>query len=216
VTRDAAARSLASAHPRFVTFEGVDGAGKSTHLAWFAAELAARTGAEVVLTREPGGTAVGEALRDLVLHRPMHLETEALLMFAARRQNIAETIAPALARGAWVVCDRFTDATLAYQGGGRGLPVEKIEALRDWVHPGLEPGTTILFDLAPDVAKKRLERTRDKDRFEEEPDAFFGRVRETYLRLAAARPDRYRVVDGSMNVAEVQKELEKIITSLCL
>lgn len=213
---DDTAAAVARAHPRFVTFEGVDGAGKSTHLAWFAAELAARSGAEVVLTREPGGTVVGEALRELVLHQPMHLETEALLMFAARRQNIAETIAPALARGAWVVCDRFTDATLAYQGGGRGLPVEKIEALRRWVHPGLEPGTTVLFDLAPDVAKKRLERTREKDRFEEEPDAFFGRVRKAYLRLAAARPDRYRLVDGSKSVSEVKKTLEQIIVELCL
>ena len=144
----------APGHPRFVTFEGVDGAGKSTHLDWFATQLRARTGAEVVLSREPGGTSVGESLRELLLHRPMHLETEALLMFADRRQHVAEVIGPALDRGAWVVCDRFTDSTIAYQGGGRGLPRDRIDVLRAWVHPGLEPGTTILFDLDPEIAKR--------------------------------------------------------------
>jgi dTMP kinase len=202
-------------HPRFITFEGVDGAGKSTHLDWFADALAARSGGEVVLTREPGGTPLGEALRQLVLHRPMHLETEALLMFAARRQNVADVIAPALARGAWVVCDRFTDASIAYQGGGRGLPREKLEALRDWVHPDLEPGTTLLFDLAPEIAKARLDATRDKDRFEQESDAFFVRVRSAYLGLAAEDPSRYRVLDGSKPVTELRETLEEIVASIC-
>lgn len=202
--------------PRFVTFEGVDGAGKSTHLAWFADRLADRSGDEVVLTREPGGTPLGEAVRDLVLGRPMHLETEALLMFAARRQHVAEVIAPALARGAWVVCDRFTDATFAYQGGGRGLPAEKIAALRDWVHPGLEPGTTILFDLDPAIAKARLDATRDKDRFEREPDAFFERVRGVYLRLAAESPNRYHRIDGAESIADIRKSLEEILLTICI
>jgi dTMP kinase len=206
----------AASHRRFITFEGVDGAGKSTHLEWFAEALAARTGEEVVLTREPGGTPLGEALRSLVLHQPMHLETETLLMFAARRQSIADVVAPALARNAWVVCDRFTDATMAYQGGGRGLPIEKIEALRRWVHPDLEPGATILFDLAPEIAKARLDATRDKDRFEQETDAFFVRVRDAYLRMAAAEPERYHLVDGSKSVMEVRKTLEVVLISICL
>ncbi len=204
-----------AAHPRFVTFEGVDGAGKSTHLDWFAAALAARTGAEVVVTREPGGTPLGEALREQLLHRPMHLETEALLMFADRRQHIADVIAPALARGAWVVCDRFTDSTVAYQGAGRGLAPEKIEILRAWVHADLEPGLTVLFDLSPDVARSRMAATRSPDRFEEESTAFFDRVRGAYLRLAAARAGRFRIVDGSNSVPEIRKQLEEIIANHC-
>ena len=201
--------------PLFITFEGVDGAGKSTHLAWFAEILATRCGVEVVLTREPGGTRLGEALRALVLHEPMHLETEALLMFAVRRQHLADVIEPALTRGAWVVCDRFTDATVAYQGAGRGLARERIESLRRWVHPGLEPALTILFDLAPEIARQRMDATRDKDRFERESGGFFERVRSAYLALAAAEPERFRVIDGANTVTDVEKELEKIVASLC-
>jgi dTMP kinase len=145
----------------------------------------------------------------------MHLETEALLMFADRRQHLADVIGPALDRGAWVVCDRFTDSTVAYQGGGRGLSQAKIEILRTWVHPDLEPGTTILFDLAPEIAKSRLEASRSKDRFEEEPDAFFERVRNAYLALAASRPGRYRVVDGGGSVADIRKILDEIMLSIC-
>ena len=200
---------------RFITFEGVDGAGKSTHLDWFAATLAARCGTEVVLTREPGGTPLGEALRALVLHQSMDLETEALLMFAARRQHLADVIAPALARGAWVVCDRFTDATFAYQGGGRGLAAEKITALRDWVHPGLAPSLTLLFDLAPEIARERLDATRDKDRFEREERDFFVRVRSAYLRMAGEEPDRFRLIDGAKSIAEIRVALEMIIASIC-
>jgi dTMP kinase len=206
---------MTAGHPRFVTFEGVDGAGKSTHVAWFAGAIAARTGDEVVVTREPGGTPLGEALRALVLHQPMHLETEALLMFAARRQHIADVIEPALARGAWVVCDRFTDATFAYQGGGRGLPLDKIETLRAWVHPDLEPAVTLLFDLAPEEAQRRLDSARDKDRFEREARDFFVRVRTTYLRRAAEDPARFRVLNGSRTVDELRVSLDKIITSIC-
>jgi dTMP kinase len=206
--------SAPAGHPRFVTFEGVDGAGKSTHLAWFAKTLAARCGGEVVLTREPGGTPLGEALRALVLHQTMHLETEALLMFAARRQHLADVIEPALARGAWVVCDRFTDATFAYQGGGRGMDAAKIAALRDWVHPNVEPALTVLFDLAPEIARARLDATRDKDRFEQEAGDFFLRVRSAYLRMAG-ESDRFRLIDGAKSIAEIRVELEKIIVKLC-
>lgn len=201
--------------PRFVTFEGVDGAGKSTHLEWFAETLARCSGREVVVTREPGGTPLGEALRALVLHQPMDLETEALLMFAARRQNLIDVIDPALARGAWVVCDRFTDATVAYQGGGRGLPRPRIEALRQWVHPHLEPALTLLFDLAPEIAQQRLDATRDKDRFEREARDFFVKVRSTYLHLADAEPDRFVVVDGAATIAQIRILLEETIASVC-
>jgi dTMP kinase len=200
---------------KFITLEGIDGAGKSTHVPYVRELAAMRSGATAIVTREPGGTPLGEALRDLVLRRPMHLETEALLMFAARRQNLADVIEPALARGAWVVCDRFTDATIAYQGGGRGLARSKIDVLRGWVHPDLEPGTTLLFDLAPEVAKARLDATRDKDRFENEPDAFFRRVRDAYLGLARDAPARYRVIDGAMNVSDIRVILEKCIESAC-
>lgn len=201
---------------RFITFEGVDGAGKSTHIEWFAARLAETCAAEVVVTREPGGTAIGEALRAMVLNQPMHLETEALLMFASRRQLIVEVIEPALARDAWVVCDRFTDSTIAYQGGGRGVPEEKLEVLRQWVHPSLLPAKTILFDLAPEVARRRLDVARDRDRFEQEAGDFFGRVRAAYLRLAAAQPDRIVVLDGTESVTLIREKLEIIIAELCL
>ena len=207
--------SAPAGHPRFITFEGVDGAGKSTHLAWFAETLAARCGGEVVLTREPGGTPLGEALRALVLHQPMHLETEALLMFAARRQHLVDVIEPALARGAWVVCDRFTDATFAYQGGGRGLAADRIGALRDWVHPDVKPALTVLFDLAPEIARARLDATRDKDRFEQEAGDFFVRVRSAYLRMAGEEPARFRLIDGAKSIADIRVQLEDIIVSTC-
>ena len=202
-------------HPRFITFEGVDGAGKSTHVGWFADALRARSEAEVVLTREPGGTALGESLRELVLHVPMDLETEALLMFASRRQHIAEVIAPTLARGGWVVCDRFTDATCAYQGGGRGLPRERIDALREWVHPDLEPGLTLLFDLDAQIAQQRLQGSRKPDRFEREALDFSKRVRGEYLRLASEEPDRDRIIDGAQSIAQIRIQLEQVLASLC-
>lgn len=202
-------------HPRFISFEGIDGAGKSTHVAWFADALRARSGDEVVLTREPGGTALGESLRELLLHVPMDLETEALLMFAARRQHLAEVVEPALAREGWVVCDRFTDATYAYQGGGRGLPGEKIDALRHWVHPHLEPGLTLLFDLDPETARERLQGVRAADRFEREALDFSTRVRDEYLRLAACHRERFRVVDGRQSISSIRAQLEQTITSLC-
>ncbi len=202
-------------HRRFITFEGVDGAGKSTHVEWFAEALRARSQDEVVLTREPGGTALGESLRDLLLHVPMDLETEALLMFASRRQHIAEVIAPTLAGGGWVVCDRFTDATYAYQGEGRGLPPAKIDVLRNWVHPDLEPGLTLLFDLDAETAQQRMQGSREPDRFEREALDFSKRVRGEYLRLATDEPDRYCVIDGAQGISEIRVQLEHVITSLC-
>ena len=201
---------------RFITFEGLDGAGKSTHLAWFAARLRERSGSAVVVTREPGGTTLGEAVRGLVLRESMHLETETLLMFAARRQHLAEVISPALERGDSVVCDRFTDATFAYQGGGRGLASDKIATLQSWVHPGLEPDLTLLFDVAPEVARRRIEAARDPDRFERQDEEFFARVRAEYFRLAKTAPRRFVILNGADSVKNIQKSLEYIISTICL
>ncbi len=163
------------ARGKFITFEGIDGAGKTTHLAWFRDRLeekVAPTGRSVVVTREPGGTKLGEALREILLHQGMDLETEALLMFAARREHLAQVIEPSLARGDWVLSDRFTDATFAYQGGGRGLPRDKLEALERWVQGGFQPDLTVLFDVPPDTASARRVAARSPDRFEGESDAF--------------------------------------------
>lgn len=198
---------------RFITFEGLDGAGKSTHIEATAGRLRAR-GLEVVVTREPGGTPLGERLRALLLSEPMHLETETLLMFAARREHVARVIAPALARGAWVVCDRFTDATRAYQGGGRGVAAEKIEALARWVHPGLAPDRTFLFDLPPEVARGRIAGQRDLDRFEQEKVDFHVRVRACYLAFADKEPARFVVINATQQQAEIDKLLAKEIASL--
>ena len=164
---------------RFITLEGVDGAGKSTHLPALAEALRAR-GLPVIVTREPGGTALGERLRDLVLHEPMALDTETLLMFAARCEHIHQVIAPALARGDWVLCDRFTDATFAYQGGGRDLGGAAVQALEQWVHPHLQPDLTLLFDVPLEVARALLADAREPDRFEREGAAFFQRTRDAY------------------------------------
>ena len=162
---------------RFITFEGMDGAGKSTQIARTADWLRAR-GHAVLLTREPGGTPLGESLRALLLHQAMHPDTEALLMFAARREHLAQVIEPALARGEWVLCDRFTDASFAYQGGGRGLDIARLELLEAWVQRGLQPGLTLLFDLPCEVAAQRLAASGgDPDRFEREQSDFFNRVR---------------------------------------
>lgn len=198
---------------KFITLEGVDGAGKSTHLTWLVAALRAR-GLTVIQTREPGGTPLGEKLRALLLSDPMNLETEALLMFAARREHIAQVIEPALARGDWVVCDRFTDASFAYQGGGRGLARERLAALEQWVQGDLQPDLTLLFDIPTDVARQRVEGMgRELDRFEREQAAFFERVRHEYLNRATAAPGRIRVVDARHSIDEIKKELEEIIAS---
>jgi dTMP kinase len=201
---------------RFITLEGIDGAGKSSHLRWVARYLRSR-GIRVKVTREPGGTPAGERLRRLVLgsrHR-LHAETETLLMFAARREHLAKVIAPALKRGVWVVCDRFTDATYAYQSGGSGVAWEKIDALERWVHPGLQPDLTILFDVSPAIGRRRTARKRKRDRFEREQEAYFKRVRSAYLRRARAKARRIRVLDARESLNQVKKELEKILSSYC-
>lgn len=198
---------------RFITFEGIDGAGKSTHID-FVTALVKSAGKDVVVTREPGGTALGEKLRALLLHEKMNLETEALLMFAARREHIEEVIEPGLARGAWVISDRFTDASFAYQGGGRGLSKDKLNALEAWVHPHLQPDITFLFDVPPDVASARLEAVRTRDKFENEKEAFFQSVRAEYLRRAAQFPARFRVIDSTQPIADIQEELRQILQGL--
>jgi len=201
---------------KFITFEGIDGAGKSTHIAGVAEFVRAR-GLNVVSTREPGGTPLGEKLRELLLNEPMHLETEAMLMFAARREHLAEVIEPALARGDWVICDRFSDATYAYQGGGRGLDKQKFAVLEQWVHGHLQPDLTFLFDLAPEVAGGRIAaQGRELDRFEQERADFHIRVREAYLERAAAAPHRIRVIDADQALLEIKNKVEKTVLSLCL
>ncbi len=200
---------------RFITFEGIDGAGKSSQIAAAVALIQSR-GIPVVQTREPGGTPLGEKLRELLLHEPMHLETEALLMFAARREHLAARIEPALSSGAWVVSDRFTDATYAYQVGGRGLDEKRFAALEKWVHPHLQPDLTLIFDLAPQVAASRLAGTGNApDRFEREQADFFERVRNAYLRRAAADPARVKVIDAAQRPEVIRKELEQIILESC-
>jgi dTMP kinase len=191
---------------RFITFEGIDGAGKSTHTG-FVTDLLKEAGKMVVSSREPGGTKLGEKLRELLLHEKMDLETEALLMFASRREHIAQVIEPALARGDWVLSDRFTDASFAYQGGGRGLPLDKLEALERWVHPRLQPDLTLLFDVPLEVARERLDATRTLDKFESEEAAFFERCRNEYLRRAAQSAGRIVVVDSTRSIEEVRASL---------
>jgi len=197
---------------KFITFEGIDGAGKSTHLTWLECFLQNK-GLEVVLTREPGGTALGEALRQLLLdHRQvMHPETEALLMFAARREHLDKVILPALNRGAWVVSDRFTDASFAYQGGGRGMALEKLEKLEYWVQEGFSPDLTVYFDVPVEISRERLRSARAADRFEMESDNFFERVRQAYLQRAEQFSQRIRVVDGSQPLEKVTAAVVEIV-----
>lgn len=196
---------------RFITFEGIDGAGKSSQIAGVVALLESR-GLRVDQTREPGGTALGEKLRELLLHESMHLETEAMLMFAARREHLAARIFPALESGSWVVSDRFTDATFAYQVGGRGLDADKFAALEQWVHPGFQPDLTLVFDLSPEVAAARVANTGDSpDRFEREQRAFFERVREAYLERARQAPDRIRVIAADRSPEVIRAEIQSIV-----
>jgi dTMP kinase len=198
---------------KFITFEGIDGAGKSTHIG-FVADLLRARGLHVVTTREPGGTALGEQLRELLLHQPMHLETEALLMFAARREHLAQVIEPALARGDWVISDRFTDASFAYQGGGRKLARGKLEALEQWVHPQRQPDLTLLFDVPLAVARERLNASRTPDKFEQEQAEFFAATRAEYLRRAAEFAHRFRVIDSTGPISDIRKQLEEIIATV--
>lgn len=198
---------------KFITFEGVDGAGKSTHLAWFADTLRQR-GVDVLVTREPGGTPLGEALREILLHQPMHAETEALLMFAARREHVEQVIKPALQRGTWVISDRFSDASFAYQGGGRGVAVEKLEQLERWVHADLQPDLTLLFDIPVEVARQRLSNNLTLDRFEQEQSEFFDKVRNAYLARSQKNPSRFAIIRAEKSPDEVKVSLEKIILSI--
>lgn len=202
---------------KFITFEGIDGAGKTTHLSWFQQRLEqhlAVDGARIVMTREPGGTAMGETLREILLHQAMHLETEALLMFAARSEHLQQVILPALARGDWVISDRFTDATFAYQGGGRGLARSKLEALEEWVQDGLQPDLTLLFDIPNETASARRGAARTPDKFENQAAAFFERTRDEYLRRAHEAPERFVIIDAAGTIPEIQVELEKVIARL--
>jgi dTMP kinase len=192
---------------RFITFEGIDGSGKSTQLSATAGALRAG-GIDVLETREPGGTPVGEALRGLLLRHTMSPLTETLLMFAARVEHIDEVIVPALGTGHWVLCDRFTDATYAYQSGGRGIAVEWIASLEGWAHPTLQPDLTVVIDLDPRQAALRRARVRLPDRFESEDVAFFERVRDVYLARAHAEPDRFLIVEG---VRPGEQILERIL-----
>ncbi|MGI8895321.1 MAG: dTMP kinase [Casimicrobiaceae bacterium] len=202
---------------RFITFEGIDGAGKSTHAAWFSAAIAAR-GHRVVATREPGGTPLGESLRDLLLNAAMTPETEALLMFAARREHVELVIRPALARGDWVLCDRFSDATYAYQGGGHGVSRKRIAELERFVQDDCRPDRKLLFDMPTTVSQARLAKAsaqgRDLDKFEREERAFFDRVRKAYLARAAAEPERFYVIDAARPLPGVRADLERLLTTL--
>lgn len=201
---------------KFITFEGIDGAGKSSHVEWLA-ELLRQKGLTVHVTREPGGTELGEKLRELLLHSSMNLETETLLMFAARREHLAKLIEPALAAGEWVICDRFSDATYAYQGGGRGLERSKLQQLEQWVHGHLQPDLTLLFDLPLDVARERIAlASRVLDRFEQERADFHERVRQAYLERWHASPGRIRVIDAQGSIDEIRKSLEIIAATIYL
>lgn len=200
----------------FITLEGPEGAGKSTNREYLAARLRAE-GIDVVLTREPGGTPLAERIRDLLLapsDESMAADTELLLVFAARAQHLAQVIRPALARGAIVLCDRFTDATYAYQGGGRGLPQERIAVLEDFVQGQLRPDLTLVFDLPVEVGLARASARGQLDRFEQEGRAFFEAVRSTYLNRAKAAPGRYRLVDAALSLAEVQLSLDALLPQL--
>jgi len=200
---------------KFITLEGIDGAGKSTHLAWIGTVLAGR-GIAHRITREPGGTGLGERLRALLLDpdQPVDPGSEALLMFAARNEHLVRVIRPALAAGEWVVCDRFTDATFAYQGAGRGVAAARLEALEAWVHGDLQPDATFYFDVPTGTARERIRGARAPDRFEREHDGFFERVRQGYLERAARFPQRIRVINARLPLAEVQAQLEAALSGL--
>lgn len=201
---------------KFITLEGIDGAGKSTHLAWLSRFLKDRN-IDVEVTREPGGTALGEQLRQLLLggNASLHPETETLMVFAARREHLDKVILPALEAGKWILCDRFTDATYAYQSGGSGVAWEKVERLESWTHPDLQPDITVLFDVSPHIGRSRSQRVREPDRFELEQEAFYQRVRRAYLRRAAEQPLRVRVIDAGTDVDTIQRNLAVMFEEFC-
>ena len=202
---------------RFISFEGIDGAGKSSHIETLAAWLRQR-GHEVMVTREPGGTPLAERLRGLVLHAPMDALTEALLVFAARRDHVVQRIAPALARGATVLCDRFTDASFAYQGGGRGFDLTVLGQLETWVQGRaegvLQPDLTMWFDVAPATAAARRAAVRTPDRFEAQDEAFFKRVSAAYAERCAGDPRRFARLDANVEREDVWAQIEKHVQAL--
>jgi dTMP kinase len=198
---------------KFITFEGIDGAGKSSHIAWFSEQLI-NHGLSVVVSREPGGTALGETLREIILNEKMEPATEALLVFAARQEHVLKVISPALQNGDWVLSDRFTDATFAYQGYGRGFPLSKLVALERWVHEALQADLTIIFDCDPEVAASRVAASRDADKFESESLEFFVRVRNGYLARAAQHPERYAIVNSTECMDRVRAQIEPLVATL--
>jgi len=205
---------------KFITFEGIDGAGKSTHLSWLE-NLLEGMGKSIVVTHEPGGTPLGEKLRALLLDTSLtiHPETEALLMFAARREHLDKLILPALTKGDWVISDRFTDASFAYQGGGRGLSEDKLDDLECWVQGIFQPDLTFYFDVTSKLGRKRLNNRGDgvesTDRFEKEKDEFFDRVRESYLKRARKFSHRIHIIDSSQSLEDIRLELKNIILTIC-
>ena len=203
-----------TARGKFVTLEGVDGAGKSTHVEFIAHAIRAQ-GRHVIVTREPGGTDLAERLREAILSQAMDPVAETLLLFAARADHVSRLIRPALAAGSWVVCDRFSDASGAYQGAGKGVPAALIERLRDATHPGLNPDRTLVFDCSYDVSRARLRASgKPLDRFEREDRAFFDRVRSAYLSAASAEPGRVRVVDAGADLAAIRNAVTKALEGL--
>jgi len=198
---------------KFITFEGVDGAGKSTHIDEVISFLESQK-ITVKRTREPGGTKLGEKLRELLLHDEMDPETETLLMFAARRQHIAEVIKPALDEGVFVVSDRFTDATYAYQYGGKQVAYSKIQTLEAWVHPDLKADLTLLFDLPVEISIDRLKKNRTPDKFEKESEAFFNRLRNVYLDLARQHPNRYKIINANQSIETVSHDVIEAIKTI--
>jgi dTMP kinase len=201
-----------SRQAKFISVEGVDGAGKSTHMQFIADAVAAARGRHTIVTREPGGTDLAERLRQTILEEPMDALGETLLIFAARAHHVRKVIRPALEAGTWVVCDRFHDATYAYQGAGKGVPVELIERLSAAAHHGLEPDRTLVFDCAYEVARERLASSGKKlDRFEREDQAFFERVRAAYLARARAEPERIRVIDAAADMAAIRRRLQEAL-----
>jgi dTMP kinase len=200
----------------FITVEGTEGVGKTTNMD-FTRDFLHQAGIEVVTTREPGGTTLGEEIRELLLghkHDGMADDTELLLMFAARAEHIARVIRPALERGAWVLCDRFTDATYAYQGGGRGIALERIAALEDWVQGELRPDMTLLLDVPVEIGLTRAGNRSEPDRFEKEKHDFFERVRSMYLQRAGNYPERYRIIDASQPLEAVQAQLQQALEGI--
>jgi dTMP kinase len=203
-----------AARGKLITVEGVDGAGKSTHVPYIAERLRRRA-LRILVTREPGGTVLAERVRQLLLSEAMDPIAETLLMFAARADHVSRVIAPALGDGTWVLCDRFTEATVAYQGAGKGVSLELIRRLAEASHPRLTPDLTLVFDCPYEVARERLRQTgKVLDRFEREDREFFDRVRESYVAQARAEPGRIRVIDASLAPEEIHVLLDEIITTI--